>query len=174
MTSSPPMRILVTGNAGSGKSTVSALLSARLGLPLTSLDLIVWQPGWTRTPKDISQADIARIAARPAWVVDGVSSVLWRTADVVVFLDCKRRVSYLRCMKRNWRYLFRSRPGLPPHCPELLIIPELVRIIWRFPHHVRPKILDDFQHSQAAGRLIHVQSEAQLAACMEELLSHSS
>jgi hypothetical protein len=57
--------------------------------------------------------------------------VVRESADLIVFLDYPRWVSFWRCAKRNWRYLFRSRPGLPENCPEIRIVPTLIRIIWQ-------------------------------------------
>ena len=40
------MKILVTGNAGSGKSSFSKRISADLSIPLYGLDDIVWKENW--------------------------------------------------------------------------------------------------------------------------------
>ncbi|HVC17439.1 MAG TPA: hypothetical protein VNE18_09065, partial [Rhodanobacter sp.] len=53
----------------------------------------------------------------------------------------KRSACLLRALRRNARYLFRSRPGLPARCPEISILPTLLKIIWQFPSRARPKIL---------------------------------
>ena len=39
-------RIVVTGLAGSGKSTLSLALAAKTSLPVIHLDLHFWKPGW--------------------------------------------------------------------------------------------------------------------------------
>jgi hypothetical protein len=39
-------RVIVTGLAGSGKSTFSLALAAKTGLPVIHLDLHFWKPGW--------------------------------------------------------------------------------------------------------------------------------
>ena len=39
-------RVLVTGMAGSGKSTFSRSLAAKTGLPVIHLDVHFWKPGW--------------------------------------------------------------------------------------------------------------------------------
>ncbi len=135
-------RILITGNAGSGKSTLAARLGASLGLPVHGLDQIVWQPGWRKSPADWRRDREAELVAPPCWIIDGVSRTVLDAADYVIFLDVSRATSFIRCARRNWKYLFRSRPGLPEHCPEILIIPRLIKIIWRFPINVRPGILD--------------------------------
>ena len=42
-------RVLVSGMAGSGKSTFSRALSAKTGLPVIHLDVHYWKPGWVKT-----------------------------------------------------------------------------------------------------------------------------
>ena len=39
-------RVVVTGLAGSGKSTFAVALAAETGLPVIHLDLAFWKPGW--------------------------------------------------------------------------------------------------------------------------------
>lgn len=158
-------RILVTGNAGSGKSTLSRRIAAQLGISCSSLDRVVWQTGWKRTPQDERAHLIHELIQPERWVIDGVSSEVQAAADTVVFLDVSRRVSFWRVARRNWRYLFRSRPELPPSCPEILIIPTLVKIIWNFPLQIRPRILR--QVSSSSQRFFHLKTEAD----MERFLS---
>jgi hypothetical protein len=90
-------------------------------------------------------------------------------ADTIVFLDFRRRTVLWRCAKRNWRYLFRSRPGLPDHCPELMMVPTLVSIIWRFPTRVRPKILEDFARWRGQKTLVHIRDDRELRAFLSTL-----
>ncbi len=160
-------RIHITGNAGSGKSTLADALGASLGLPVRGLDEIVWSPGWKKTRIEQREALERALISEPDWVIEGVSQTVRKAADVVIFLDVARPTSYWRCAKRNWRYLFRSRPGLPAHCPEILIIPRLVRLIWNFPRIVRPQILSDMRASDA--RCFHVSNTTELSAALSEL-----
>ena len=81
------MRINITGNAASGKTTLAARLGARLDLPVISLDSIVWQPHWIKTPTDQRLSAEQRLVASPAWIIDGVSDLVRANADLVVFLD---------------------------------------------------------------------------------------
>lgn len=130
---------------------------------------MVWKPGWVKTPAAERRAAEDAIAARPRWVVDGVSRRLGQAADAVVFLDVPRRVCALRCARRSLPYLFRSRPGLPPGCPELRILPTLARILWRFPRDVRPGILEDFEAWAGTKTLAHVQEEGETEALVARL-----
>jgi adenylate kinase family enzyme len=153
-------RVLVTGNAGSGKSALAKMLAAHLGLPHTGLDSIVWQSGWVKTPRQVRNEKEAALAAKPAWVVDGVSDLMLDAADTVIFLDYPRHTCFWRVLWRNMPYLFRSRPGLPSRCPEIMIIPRLIKLIWRFPADVRPKLLN--ASGDKLKSTIHISSNEEL------------
>ena len=154
-------KILVTGNAGSGKSTLARRIASLLNIPYHGLDRIVWQPGWKKTPQDEKERLMQEVIGKDSWVIDGVSFTVQAKADVVVFLDVPRRVSFWRVLKRNWRYLFRSRPELPEGCPEALIIPTLCKIIWNFPSRVRPGILKRIKHDHVQ-KFFHVKTNADI------------
>ena len=160
-------RIFITGNAGSGKSTLARRIGTSFGIPVQGLDQVVWRPGWRKTGPDERAAAESALIAPAAWVIEGVSWDVMEAADLVIFLDVSRRTSYLRCAGRNWRYLFRSRPGLPENCPEVLIIPELIRIIWRFPKRVRPRILSALGERPTRSRI--VRNRADLDQLLQEL-----
>lgn len=160
-------RILVTGNAGAGKTTLARALAAHLGLPYAGLDRIVWRPGWQPTPTPERRAMEASLASGERWVVDGVSDLILHAADTVVFLDYSRRQCFWRVLRRNLPYLFRSRPDLPERCPEILIVRTLVRIIWRFPARVRPRILESCR--SANTRMIHIRSDSELLAFLNSV-----
>lgn len=150
-------RILVTGNAGSGKSTLAKQLAESLDIPLYGLDKIVWQERWQKTPREERQRAIQRITKHKRWIIEGVDFAVMDKADAIVFLDCPRWKCYVRIVKRNWKYLFRSRPELPPRCPEILIIPTLIKIIWQFPKNVKPAILS--KRASTDQRFIHVKNQ---------------
>lgn len=135
------MRIHITGNAGSGKTTMAKELGLLLGIDVYGLDKIVWQEGWIIRPPKESRGLAEDLCQKTTWIIEGVSSIVRESADVVIFLDFSRRECYWRCLQRNWRYLFKSRPELPDHCPEIKIMPTLVKIIWQFPSQARPKII---------------------------------
>lgn len=138
-----PRRVLVTGNAGAGKTTLARRLGERLGREVLGLDRVVWRPGWLKPPRDEVEAELVAIAERPEWIVDGVSRTLWQAADLVVFLDVSRGRALGRALVRTLRAPLGTRPGLPPNCPEYRVLPKLLRIIWNYPLRVRPLLLED-------------------------------
>jgi adenylate kinase family enzyme len=109
-------RIVVTGLAGSGKSTLSIALAAATGLPLVHLDLWYWQPGWTAPSDDHWRAAQRTALAGDAWIADGNYSdtldLRLALADTVVALD----LPWWRCSARALRRGFRMPGELPPGC----------------------------------------------------------
>ena len=86
------MRLNVTGNAGSGKSTLSQRLAFELNLPLVEMDRIIWHPGWQSTPPEVCREQLSRLLQSDTWVLDGVSRLGRQEADLIVFLDFPRRI----------------------------------------------------------------------------------
>jgi adenylate kinase family enzyme len=121
-------RIVVMGPPGSGKSTLARALGAEHGLPVFHLDQAYWQPGWVETPPDAFRAEVARLAALPAWVIDGNYSDTiaprFAVADMVIYLDVPNWRCLPRILRRTWRSYGQIRPDLAPGCPE--------RIDWAF------------------------------------------
>lgn len=136
------MRLHITGNAGSGKTTLALKLGQTLKLPVASLDSVVWKKGWV--PASMQERTIGeqRLINGESWIIEGVSKTVRESADYTIFLDIPRLVCLFRCIKRNFPYLFKSRPELPENCPEILIIPQLLKLIWAFPKRARPTILN--------------------------------
>jgi len=161
------MRIHITGNAGSGKSTFAKNIGDILGLQVYGLDKIVWKEGWEKTSLYERKSLEEEIAEKPQWIIEGVSSIARQAADITIFLDFPRNVCYLRCVKRNWRYLFNSRPGLPDNCPEIKIIPTLVKIIWQFPYMSKPIIINEMDMGNK--RIITISSNDEMSQFVRQL-----
>jgi adenylate kinase family enzyme len=84
-------RILVDGMAGSGKSTFSRALSARIDLPVIHLDVHYWKPGWVKPSDDEWRATQRRLLAGDAWISDGndlaTLELRLERADTVILLE---------------------------------------------------------------------------------------
>ena len=97
-------RVIIMGPPGSGKSTLARRLGSLNGLPVFHLDHAYWRPGWLSAPPEAFLAEVKRIAALPAWVMDGnygatLAPRLAR-ADTVVFLDLPPRAYLPRVLRR--------------------------------------------------------------------------
>lgn len=163
-------RIFITGNAGSGKTSLSIKLNKILCIPVCSLDAIVWKPRWKTTPSEERAALITEIIQPDEWIVDGVSNEVLKAADTIIFLDFSRRTVFWRLRKRNWKYLFRSRPGLPQQFPEILVIKKLIKIVWDFPLQVRPGIIEKINQINEVDKtknIFHVRSNSELKTLLD-------
>jgi SAM-dependent methyltransferase/adenylate kinase family enzyme len=102
-------RVLVFGNAGSGKTTLAAALRRDHGLAHLDLDTLAWQPTSPpvrRHPAD-SGRDIRAFTARhDAWVIEGcyadLLALLLDHATEVVFMNPGVDVCERHCRSRPW------------------------------------------------------------------------
>ena len=109
-------RVIVTGLAGSGKSTFSRALAAKTGLPIVHLDLAYWKPGWTH-PTAAEWCEKQRdVLAGDAWIADGnyheTLDLRLELADSVVVLD----LPWWQCSARALRRGFEMWGELPEGC----------------------------------------------------------
>ena len=123
------------GPPGAGKSTLARQLGARFGIPVYHLDQVWWRPGWIEAPPDAFRADVERIAALPAWVIDGNFTATiaprLRAADTLIYLDCPNWLSVLRVIRRTISGYGRIRPDMPAGCLERFEL-EFLRFVWAY------------------------------------------
>ncbi len=100
-------------------------------------------PNWKKTPSDKRRQLEQELVDKSEWVIEGVSLIARQSSDLIIFLDYPRHICLIRCIKRNWKYLFTLRPELPNNCSEIKIIPQLLKIIWQFPKIAKPFIVKD-------------------------------
>ena len=137
-------RVLVIGSGGAGKSTLSAEIGERLGIPVVHLDALYWRAGWTEPDGDEWDQRVRQALGGEAWVMDGnyggTLDLRLEAADAVVFLDLPRSLCLWRVAKRRVRYHGRSRPDMAAGCPERLDA-AFLRWIWDYPRTQRPRVL---------------------------------
>ncbi len=115
-------RVVVMGPPGAGKSAVARAIGSALGIPAYHLDQFFFRPGWAEVPREQFTADVERLAALPAWVIDGnftfAIEARLRSADTVIYLDVPSWLCVTRVVRRTWRGYGRSRPDMAEGCPE--------------------------------------------------------
>lgn len=101
-------RIAVLGCGGSGKTTLANRLGTTLGLPVTHLDAIYYDPHWNPLPQDTFAAVQRELVAAPRWVIDGnyatTLPIRLAAADTVLFLDLSAATCLLGVLRRHLRY----------------------------------------------------------------------
>ena len=126
-------RIVVLGPPGSGKSTLARALGRRYGLPVFHLDQAYFDPGWVMVSPERFRAEVERLAALPAWVIDGnftgTIAPRFRAADMVVYLDVPAWRSLVRIVRRTLGSWGRVRADGPAGCPERLDL-AFLRFAW--------------------------------------------
>ena len=126
---------MVMGPPGSGKSTLARHLGRRRDLPVFHLDQAFWRPGWIEAPPDLFRAEVERIAALPAWVIDGnytdTIGPRFRAADTVIYLDVPTWLCMLRIIRRIAVGYGRVRADVAPSCPERVDL-AFLRFAWHW------------------------------------------
>lgn len=107
-------RVAVIASAsGSGKTTASRALAARLGVRHVELDALNHGPGWVEATADELRARLEPLVAEEGWVIDGgyrskLGHLVLDAADVVVWIDVPRRVWLPRLVRRSLRRVVRG------------------------------------------------------------------
>lgn len=101
------MRIILLGNAGSGKSTMARRLVGTEHIPRLSLDAIAWVEGPERKPLAESLRQLQQfIDANAQWVIEGCYSDLVEAAlphcSELRFLNPGVDVCVAHCLSRPW------------------------------------------------------------------------
>jgi adenylate kinase family enzyme len=93
----------VAGTSGSGKTTTAVRVAATLDIPHTEIDSLFHGPNWQ--PRPTFEADVHRVAATPAWVIewqyDPVRTHLAERADLLVWLDLPRALVMRQVIRRT-------------------------------------------------------------------------
>lgn len=107
-------RVIVTGLAGSGKSTFALALASMLRLPVIHLDVHFWKPGWAEPSQKEWLEEQRSLMVGDAWIVEGnyeqTLDFRLEMADTVVVLDMPWWVCAGRAFLRGFR--------LPDELPE--------------------------------------------------------
>lgn len=169
-------RIVVLGCSGAGKSTLARRLGERLGLPVTHLDALFWEPGWVEAETPVFRARVAEAHAGDCWVSEGVYisktfDLRLPRADLIVWLDQPRWLRIVRVVWRAVTYRKGTRPDLGPGCHEQFdsgFVP-LLAYIWTFDRDKRPRIEAEIRRLAPDTPVLRLSGDRQIAGFLQGL-----
>ena len=115
-------RILIIGNAGSGKTTFAKQLASKLNLPVIHLDNIYWHGNWEHLTRDAFDAALQEQLNKPRWIIDGNFN---RTiphrlqyCDTVIFFDLPTIICLWGITRRIFANYGKTREDMGGNCRE--------------------------------------------------------
>ncbi|QVQ53376.1 topology modulation protein [Spiractinospora alimapuensis] len=101
-------RIAIIGCGGSGKTILARQLGAALQAPVTHLDVVYYDDGWTPLPQEKFAALQEELVAQSRWVIDGnyasTLPIRLARATTVVFLDLPALTCLWGIAQRRWKH----------------------------------------------------------------------
>lgn len=120
------MKVILLGNAGAGKSTLSRNLMAESPAACLSLDSVAFNGGIERRPLQDSVADVRRfIGSNGSWIIEGcyadIIEAILDDCDELIFLNPGVDVCVAHCRARPWEpEKFDSRQAQDEHLDNLV------------------------------------------------------
>ncbi|KAG8795927.1 hypothetical protein FRC16_009888 [Serendipita sp. 398] len=121
-------RIVVHGNSGTGKTTLSNSLGQILGVPVFHLDEIHWRPNWVEATSEEMKTELTKLVeqaevTRSGWIVDGnyeskTGGMMDGYATDIIWLDPPFWEYFPRSLWRTFRRLLRLDKPCAPGCQE--------------------------------------------------------
>lgn len=120
------MKIAVIGYSGSGKSTISEVISKKYALPLLYLDTVHFLPRWKKRSLD-EEKEIVRkfLIDNENWIIDGDYFDIYfnerlEQADKIILLIFNRFSCLFRAYRRYVKYKDKKRDSISPQCDEVV------------------------------------------------------
>ena len=135
-------RVMIIGCGGSGKPTLSRILSEKTNLPVVHLDRLFWREGWVNIPREEFNILLREELKNDKWIIDGnydrTLQERLKRCDTVIYLDYPRRTCIFGVLKRVMINYKKVRPDMAEGCPEKIDL-EFMKWIWNFNKEHRDK-----------------------------------
>ncbi len=160
-------KIVIIGNAGGGKSVLSAKLSKTFDIPVFKLDKLQWNPGWVPTPADQFNKLHDEILLKPKWIIDGFATMesiekRCNAVTTIIFIDHPVRIHLWWALKRQFFCFFRPRPDFVDGCPMLPMTGKLIKMILAIDKIVKPKLQVILNQYANCKEIYHIKSPKEL------------
>ena len=165
-------RVMIIGQPGSGKSTLARRMGAITHLPVEHIDRVHWASGWGERSRAEKDRLCAEIHAKPEWIFEGGHSSTWSErlarADTVIWLDLPLWIRLPRLLWRTLRHWGRTRPDMPPGCPERFDR-EFFRWVWRTRASMRRRLNWFYDQIPEGKNRHHLRSGREVEAYLRAL-----
>lgn len=152
-------RVVVIGNAGGGKTTLSKRIAADLGVPYRAIDHIQWLPGWMFN-EDFDHLHDAWLP-EPGWVIDGIGP--WEAverrlsyADTVLWVDLPLSTHLWWATKRLVKNLLGPDADVPAGCSLLGSGVRFYRMILDIHRTHREAMAMAVETARDKGKIVHI------------------
>ncbi|MBP5855543.1 hypothetical protein KAJ83_00870 [Marivibrio halodurans] len=160
-------RVVVIGNAGGGKTTLSKRMAVDLGVAYHAIDHIQWLPGWIFN-EDFDVLHDAWLQ-EPGWVIDGIGP--WEAverrleyADTVLWVDLPLSTHLWWATKRLLKNLFGPDSDVPGGCSLIGSAIPFYRMILDIHKTHRAAMALVIETARDHGKVVHIlRTPAQIA-----------
>ncbi|MDO4744747.1 MAG: isopentenyl transferase family protein [Clostridia bacterium] len=115
-------RILIIGNAGSGKTTFAKKLAKKTGLPIVHLDKLYWTGNWQCLERDKFDSILQKELEKEEWIIDGNfnRTIMHRLkyCDTVFYFNVPTVTCLWGITKRIIQNHGKTRTDMGGNCPE--------------------------------------------------------
>ena len=115
-------KILIIGNAGSGKTTFALKLAQKTGIPLVHLDKIYWSGDWEHIEKSEFDIILQKELEKSEWIIDGNFNRTLphrlKYCDTVFYFDIPTVTCLWGITKRIITSHGKTRSDMGGNCPE--------------------------------------------------------
>jgi len=166
---------MIVGGPGSGKSTLARGLGAVTGLPVFHMDHIHYGPGWKQREPEVKTWMSEEVHRKPRWIFEGNHSRSYpqrmARAELMIWLDLPVGLRLWRVVRRQVRYLGKSRPDLPQGCTERLDRGALKfwLWIWRTRRMQRARLAESVAQAPATLTVIRLRSRREVARFLDSV-----
>ena len=157
-------KIVIIGNAGSGKTTLARKLGRLMNLPVTHVDSIQFLSGMQIRPHRESIQMLTEIQNRDDWIIEGYGPLdmiekRFQAADKIIYIDFPIARHYWWCAKRQLKNAFSQREELPEGCNEFTWAQtkKLYRSIGQEYKKMRPELLRILERKHA-GKVLFIRT----------------
>lgn len=167
-----PLKIMVFGRPGSGKSTFAKKLHDKFNIPLYHLDKYFFKDNWVEEDYEKFTSIQKDFVSRENWIIDGncVQSLELRysNADLVLFFSYPK----LLCLIRLFKRLYNKNSAIDDrakNCKESVTL-KLIRYMWNFNKRVDNQV-KEFRKRYPDVKFVKVKSDKDLKSIELEILN---